>query len=396
MKLKSISSSLESKLRRIDISVAIALCILILDYLASNWIGHFFDDSVTLSIVNKLYMIDSETDEDVKYYNVAYDKQLVAVKDEYGDSIGNIVITNRNVLLKFLEIAEKADYKYIFMDVRFEKGRDSEIDSLLFSKILSMRDLVISGHSWESGYQIADSNLLKKSAFADYKSTYFSGFTKFEYLQNDTASVALRLYRNIDGGDISRVGPLFISNGSLCHNDLFLVFNQSDIYDEEDMAIDCNLLGGEYLKMNTEEAIIAEMKDKILVVGDLIADVHNTYVGDVPGSKIFVRAYKAIHDGRHLVNTYQLIFMLVVYSLCVYCILYAHFIKVPAKIRSFSLRHPLITFVSLLCGWGIVLLVIKIAVFLLFHDSIIITIPSLVFSVLSLPSEYNKFKKELC
>lgn len=387
------TSAMKATLRRIVISIAVALGILVIDYFVENWMGYIFDDSQMLAIFNRVLPPDPKDDSDfVTYYNIAYDKQLVAVSDEYGDSIGCIDITNRKNLLRFLEIAEKSNYKYIFLDVRFDKRYMSDEDSLLFSKIISMRDIVISTHyNSDCHYEIADNCLLPKAAYADHMSTYFSGFTKYSYLQRDSASVALKLYNDMDGGRIRRIGPFFVSNGSLCNNMQFLSFTDSDISDVEIPKEPP--FGGEVLQMLSEEEIIDQMNDKIVVVGDMVSDIHNTYVGTVPGSLINIRAYEYLAKGKHLVNFYLILFLLVIYSVCVYFILYAPFDRATEKIRTFIARHPLVVFLLLMCGWSFVLSLIKFIVFKLFQESIIIFIPSLVFSVLSMPSDYNNFKR---
>lgn len=387
------ASAMKAIFRRIVISVAIALGILVIDYFVDNWIGFIFDDSQMLAIFNRILDSDSMDDSNfATYYNIAYDKQFTAVRDENGDSIGCIDITNRKILLRLLEIAEKADYKYIFLDVRFDKRYMSNEDSLLFSKIISMRDIVISTHNEsDSGYEIADNSLLPKTAYADHVSTYFSGFTKYSYLQKDSASVALKLYKDINGGEIRRIGPIFVSNGSLCNNMQFLTFGESDLSDAEIPKE--SPFGGEVLQMLSEEEIIEQMNDKIVIVGDVVSDIHNTYVGTVPGSVINIRAYKYLANGKHLVNSYLFLLLLVVYSACIYCILYAQYHKVSEKLNPFIIKHPLIVFLLLMCGWSLVLSFIKFIVFIIFKESIIISIPSVVFSVLSMPSDFDEFKR---
>ena len=393
MMQKTSISSKKAIFKRVAISVAIAFGILVVDYFANNWIGYIFDDTQMLSIFDSILNLEPIDDSEfATYYNIAYDKQFTAVRDENGDSIGCIDITNRKTLLKLLEIAEKADYKYIFLDIRFDKRYMSDEDYLLFSKIISMRDIVVSTHhESDCGYEIADNNLLPKTAYADHVSTYFSGFTKYGYLQKDSVSVALKLYKDLDGGEIRRIGPLFVSKGSLCNNMQFLTFGDSDLSDVEIPKEPA--FGGEVLQMFSEEEIVEQMNDKIVIVGDVVSDIHNTYVGTVPGSVINIRAYKYLVDGRHLVNSYLFLLLLVAYTACIYFILYARYHKVSGKLRPFIAKHPIMVFLLLMCGWGLFLSLIKFIVFIIFKESIIISIPSVVFSVLSMPSDYDEFKR---
>ena len=52
------------------------------------------------------------------FVNVCYDKQLAEICDEDGFPLGHIDITNRESLLRFLDIlAQRNDYKYIILDI---------------------------------------------------------------------------------------------------------------------------------------------------------------------------------------------------------------------------------------------------------------------------------------
>ncbi|MDE5827889.1 MAG: CHASE2 domain-containing protein [Duncaniella sp.] len=383
-------------LRRIFISVGIAFGIILAEYLLGNWFNFLFDDSSLLSVVHSILPQYNDEEDDVVFFNVGFDKQLVAVRDEFGDSIGNTAITDRSVLMKFLDIAERADYRYIFLDVRFEEGVKTDIDSLLFQKIKGMPRVVISTHSQAGGYQIADSSLLPKAAFADYFSTYFSGFTSYSYLQDDKESVALRLFRDLDGGDVVRRGPLFFSNGRLCNNMQFLMFRDEDILDPETPLSKYPPFGGEVLNVNSEDELLYQMKGKIVVVGDMDNDTHTTYAGNVQGPLLNIRAYDYLRKGRHCLNPFTMILLFVVYASISFSILYSRPGSNPGIIRNQMLRHPLLSFFCLALGWSFVLFVLKILFFSIFKTSILIAIPSTVFSILSMPNNYIDFRKELC
>ncbi|MDE6290500.1 MAG: hypothetical protein K2M16_03115 [Muribaculaceae bacterium] len=383
-------------MRRVGVSVAIAAVILIAEYFVGNWLGFLFDDSSTLSIFKIVFSDEKEdADNDVWYINVGYDKELVDVKipnsNKAGgwDTIGRAVVTDRNTLLKILEIAEKGGCRYLFLDVRFEKGLESDLDSMLFAKIKNMKNIVVSTHKEDADYEITDRSLLDKAAYADYESTYFSGFTKYKYLQRDTASVALKMFSDMDGGNIKRVGPFFFFDGKLCNNMQFLTFSDDDI----NASSITPAFGGETLTRYNDEQIAEMMKGRIIVVGDMVNDVHSTYAGRVAGPVLNYRAYKSLTEGRHVVDWRLVLFLLVVYGVCAYLILYAHSINIPEKTRMKLYSHPLIVFLLLNMGWSIVMFIVKLVAFYRFKSSMIIIIPTLVFSVLSMPDEYSKFKK---
>ena len=395
MNLIVVPSKLKLTVKRVGISVAIAAIILIAEYFVGNWIGFMFDDSSTLSIFTSvLPEKEAEDDDEVEFINVGYDKELVPVKVPYlnsekgWDSIGSAVGTSRLTLLKILDIAERSNYRYLFLDIRFEKGIESELDSILFAKIKSMRDVVVSTHKESDDYEIADRSLLNHAGYADYMTTYFSGFTKYSYLQNDSISVALKMFRDMDGGDIKRVGPFFFSNGRLCNNLQFLTFSSDDV------AARHPAFEGEIMKIYDEKDIAERMDGRIVVVGDMVDDVHTTYAGRVAGPVLNVRAYQALAEGRHIVDWRLVLFLLAVYGGCSYMILYSHSFEISEKFREKLLRHPLIVFILLNAGWSIVMFMIKLVAFGMFGASVIIIIPTLIFSLLSMPEEYAEFKNK--
>ncbi len=390
-------------MKRIGVSAAIAMVILVADYIIGNFISFIFDDSATLSVVKNLFsssakddLEDFEDNSNFKVFNVGYDKQLVAIRDEYNDSIGSEVVTDRKTLMTLLDIAEKSDYRYLFLDIRFEKGLETEQDSILFSKIKSMPRLAISTHTKDGGYEIADPGLREKSGYADYRSTYFSGFTRYDFLQNDSLSVALKMYREIDGGDIRRIGPFFFSDGKLCHNMQFLRFKDSDVMDlgdDPDAISKYPPFGGEILNILNEDQLIDLMKGKIIVVGDMVHDIHTTYAGDVPGPLLNIRAYEALRSGYHLVDWKLTSLLFIIYACISYFVLYIHTLKIPEKIRKPLFKHPIIIFIFLNIGWGGVMFLVKVMAFCKFGASIIPAVPAFIFSVLSMPDNYEDFKK---
>lgn len=401
--------SVKGLFKQVGVASAVAAVILISEYFVGNWIGFLFDDSSLLSVFNILRSISDdnddrditveEEDEDVRYFNVGYDKELVSVGTQrgvdgkYRDSIGSAVVTNRKILLKLLEIAERSNYRFLFLDVRFEKGKESILDSMLFSKIKSMRDIVVSTHQHDDHYEIADTVLLPKAAYADYVTTYFSGFNHYSYLQNDSVSVALRMFDKINGGNLKRIGPFYFSSGHLCNNMQFLTFREKDIIDTKDEYSVHPAFGGETLKVLSEDEIINSMNGKIVVVGDMVDDLHNTYAGVVAGPVLNIRAYQALVESRHLIDWKLVLFLFLVYSACAYWILYAHNLKITDRLRKRLNRHPLVLFLLLNIGWGLLMYIVKLIAFVSWNASVIIAIPAFIFSALSMPDSYVEFKK---
>ena len=80
-----------------------------------SWLEYFLSNIVS----------EKNDRSDVFFINVSYDRQVVDYTYSNGNLQGTIDITNRETLLRFLKIAERTNtYKYIFLDIRFEKGID--------------------------------------------------------------------------------------------------------------------------------------------------------------------------------------------------------------------------------------------------------------------------------
>ena len=72
---------------------------------------------------------DKALDEDVVFINIANDKQLVDVADEFAIPIGNAAITDRAKLELLLRLIQSsADYQYVLLDVFFEEGYQTDAD----------------------------------------------------------------------------------------------------------------------------------------------------------------------------------------------------------------------------------------------------------------------------
>ena len=133
------------------VSVIIAVLISFLCYFLNNFPYPYWDSLNKYSWLE--YFLTNTVPEkndrsDVFFINVSYDRQVVDYTYSNGNLQGTIDITNRETLLRFLKIAERTNsYKFIFLDIRFEKGIETVTDSALFAQIGKMRDVLYSSHS---------------------------------------------------------------------------------------------------------------------------------------------------------------------------------------------------------------------------------------------------------
>ena len=360
-------------------------------YLLSNFPYPLFDSWALFSYTELLggnKYSDAYPEDSVVCINLAMDKELAdAVVD--GLPMGKVAVSDRAKLLRFLKAAEGAEYKYIFMDIRFPAGLETPEDAELFSCISAMPRLLISNHESGRKYRIADSSLLVKSALADYRMTAFTGFTRYQYIQHGKESVALRMYRDIDGGDIRRLGPVFFSGKRLCRNAQFIripTFVMENI--REDNSIRYPYLGVNILDWYTDEELQHMLKDKIVLIGDFDEELHSTYVGDVPGAMLSFLGWWELHGKKHIVPVWLMALLFILYTLICFKLLFAHrnwYDYLPLLNR---IKGPVWRFLLSLLGWGFLLVILKIALYRFGGVAISTAIPVLVFSIIA---EINRF-----
>ena len=254
----------------------------------------------------------------ILFINVCYDKALVPY-EENEVPVGNMVITDREKLLQFLTKAKEANnYRYIFMDVFFEEGMETEYDSALFCTIKSMDRIVIPKHK---GVNMCDSTLYQKASNADYATTWQAlTFSRYQYIHDDDESVALKIYQDRFGSDIKKHwgGLWYTDNGRLCQNSATLLLPiriMGSLLDEEGQVRERNYiyLGADLLDLDEVMPVSEQIDDKLIVIGDFKSDVHSTFLGMQPGSSILFNGYIALSQGAHLVNWLYMGILFVIY-----------------------------------------------------------------------------------
>lgn len=330
---------------------------------------------------DKVGLVKQLDSQDVLFVNIAYDKQLTERTDEFGMPVGNVDITDRKKLLSFLQMLHSTDnYKYIFFDVRFEKGFDvPEVDSTLFAEIRNMRKVVIANHS---DVEIADSSLMEKAAISDYKATITAtNFVRYKYSYDEMPTMPLYAYRELSQKTIDKHGLIYTCGGRLCYNSLFLNFPVENFgeFDNEDRKRYYNL-GSDLLDNYSIEDLGTLTQGKYIVIGDMIEDLHDTYSGMKPGSVITYYAFQTLMNGKHFVSYGLQIFLAVLY----FFISLSQFRRnslleqIPFVRKSHSrLLHFVLTFI----GYTFLLTAVAIVLNIIANVSISILLPSMYFTI---------------
>lgn len=396
MRLSDVIKEWCKKYWRLILSFIISILLVWLDYAFQNISFPVLDDVTWISIVdyelgdlveNKKKFFDESS---VTYVNFSKDKALVPVTDIFGDTIGTDVITNRETILRFLELADSSDYEYIFLDVRFEKGDDTPFDSALFARIKAMPRLVIATHRDNGDYEIADLDLLAKAAYADYRGTMFSGFTRYEFLQDGCRSVALQMLHDIDNQDIKK-GKLYYytSDGKCCYNLKYIplphyLFKSKDGKKNDTTSRDemrylyagSMVVNPQYI--SRQEVIQNLLNDKIIIAGDFDNDLHSTFIGEIPGPVLSLAAYQYLQAGLHKVSFLYVLILFALYFFVAYFIL-----KSGGHIANFFENKPVLHFILSLFSLSFFFLIVKAILYSCLLISMIMLVPSIVFWVMS-------------
>mgnify|MGYP002576896053 CR=1 FL=1 len=319
-------------------SLVLSLVLIILGYFANN-MALFTGEAVKQYYITNLIVKDNKVSYgDAVYYNVSYEKELVPVRKGF-QTIGNRAITNRAKLHDFLSLLQKSNrYKFILLDIAFDDSDISPSDSALFSTIKDCQRLVFVNHD---SINFTRSDIADKAAMASYYATLWSSnFARYEFLNNNRPSLPLYMYEKINGGkSINRYGfkpfYLYFQDGKLCQNSVFLKFDNktfSHLTHNQGSGLIMDMPPyenvGEFLETKSiygESGLIENLNeltnDKIVVIGNLIDDRHDTYVGEVPGSVILMRAYSTLVEQANIVNFFNQLYWFVVFFLVSICII---------------------------------------------------------------------------
>lgn len=395
VKLRTCVQFIKQRKMPFVISLCNVIVLLFLSYFISNqaiFTGEDLNQYAWMELIKNKLGLSKEVEEgkDAVFVNVAYDKQLIDRHDAYGMSVGNVDVTDRTKLCSFLKLLNKTNtYKYIFLDVRFEKGYDSPKDSALFAQIVNMRNIVVATHS---DIELLDSSLSFKTAINDYPTTIIeSNFTRYEFLKNDKLSVSLYAYRDLTGNTIDRHFMFYTSNHKLCYKSLFINAPIEDWseFNEQQTKMYYNL-GNDLLENYSDKDIAMLTKGKYVIIGDMVEDIHDTYSGSKPGSVITYYAFVALMNGEHYVRYGLLLFLGLLYFTISLSLFESESIleKIPYIKKSHSkIVHLCASFIE----YSLLLLVVMVILNMFFGIATSIMLPSLYFAI---QKTYLKFKNE--
>lgn len=392
-------------------SVVNTIVVLIFSYWLHSCVFSFGGDLKAGQWIDRLSRV-CKSDFDYKsdsiiFVNIAYDKVLKpynALLDETEvmcttrDYVGSDAMTDRAKLLKFLNELDSVDYRYILLDIRFDKGFENDsISKALFRKIIETKRIVVARHN---DCELADSTLISKTALADYHTTFLeAGLVKYPTIYGDDKTLPGKIYEDLYCREIKNYRLFCTDNGHLCYGSIFLTYPvriqtwQCRKESTETYVRMYENLGTGILDSGHPIDYAAMFSGKIIVIGDLINDTHETYVGTLPGAVVNVNTYIALSRGAHIVKWWWVLFLSMVY-MAIFLSIFAHkniFDYIP-RIR--SSKSVVTRFVVSLLGYSIMLLILSCLYYICMGDFYSIAFPAIYFSMLSTIVKYRGMKKQ--
>lgn len=325
--------------------------------------------------------------EDYVFINIAYDRQLIPVLDEYGLPQGNIDITDRDKLIAFIQQLGNT-HKYILMDVLLSDKYQSEADSVLIQTLLDTKRISVSRSNTAD---LIDERLNKIAGYTDYSTDiYETNFVKYEFINDGKPTMPYMAFvATEEYHPVHSLGPIYWSNWHFHWNSLTLSFPvklwDSHTAGNNGYAIDWDEkkilnLGADILDIGID--IPTLVKDKIVVIGDFSEDdIHDTYLGKIAGPVINVNALEALRN-----NELEIPWTLIIFLFALYFAVCYQTVRQPIStnkvLKRLHLDNKFFRNILSFIGYSFLFAIISGGIYLVCGIDINILIPSLWFTFL--------------
>ncbi|MBB3696325.1 CHASE2 domain-containing protein [Flammeovirga yaeyamensis] len=273
----------------------------------------------TLSMVkNALLGVEDKPSKDrFLFVNCSWEKDLTVKKDSNDFVIGNVDITNRKSITKFVnQLNQNPDnHEYLLVDVRFYD--ESEDDSLMQAAFAQSKNTIVSYHKGADGkphYPVVDVPIGLSDLQVQELNHEETVLLKYHIIQADSLKstpllIAERMY-----GETIEKGWLFNKfRGNYMLDSYILDYpiRPYDIFVKNDyMYIQMHEL------LNMPPFLIEDYtKDRIIVMGDFEDhDIHKTIYGFMPGPLILTNAFITLERGYNKITIGFFIFIFICFT----------------------------------------------------------------------------------
>lgn len=394
-------------------SLITALILIIIGYFWNNSPLFTAESVKRLHFYNRILGAESSkkvSENDIVYFNFAYDRCLVPVIENGIDTVGSTAIIDRHKLNSFLKLIKECDnYRFVILDVILEKTDNDlfENDSLYFT-LKSFGDKIVLPKP-ENHLNFAYPDLLDYTAESYHLGTITSrAFIRYKYIHTNAYSIPLFTYNKLHSqNSIKRLGlfdwlpidneikdviSIYTINNKLCNNSLFLNFDKGSITKPQMFRYQ-NI--GEVLTEPIEPGTrlfgLAEtINDKIIVIADLSGkqDTHVTYMGKKAGAEIIVSALESIENGKIYVSACHQLFWFFVFFVVSF-IIYANRLRFDKLFRN---RFKLLSFLLSIISYGTILLIAEFTDYTIFGRVYSITMALAIFTLLKLHVQFKAYE----
>lgn len=375
------------RLHALLISSAIAIILIVLCYTLLNSVMPIEGENSTVRnfeiICNWLQHNNKNIGNNYLLVNTSYDKKLIPKYDDDGFPVGNEPVTDRSKLAAFLTEAAKADnYQMIVLDIDFSFQTLADDDEKLIQALTKAKRVFVSQPLDENGNTktLINSQLDSISGVVAYaKTKKETNLTRLPLTIGERKSLPLVMAEEETVSELTRHGFFYTYGGHLCTKTIFVYQFVQPVKNNVSENNIIKIHPYENLGSDVLEGDIPLMiKDKIVMIGDLESDIHETYQGENAGPIILLNAYYSILQGRHIFRWWVVLIQFVLYTICGYFIVLD--ISVYNKIKILKKAPRWLNFLLSFISYSFVFTLVKIALYLINIDFFII-VPTAFFTL---------------
>lgn len=324
-------SSKRHSLKRLLYSFLHGIWMLLLTFYWLSMPYTFGDETFLIkwtSLVKKeLFGFDQKpSPQEVLLVDVSASKTTIESEDLFGKSKYNRrIITDRQQISDFLAmlIPYKDELQLVLVDILFEDA--TPYDSLLTTQFDTLGQKILGISHLENGDSLVQPIFDIPTALATYRSSN-DLFLKYPLKMKDTLkTVPLVLLEKLEGVEYKKWAGLNWIDGKLSlpsplvdfkirNTDLEMGSGQQDstftVYDLGTLFGLRDILG--------EAAMLDFFKNRVILVGDYVNDIHDTPFEKMAGILILYNAYLTLAEGGNWVTIWWMLFLVLGYTLMSY------------------------------------------------------------------------------